>query len=420
MRPGKEERAKDDRIVSITDKVSWTGVLDYDIVTFDIIMQTDFGTTYNSYFIDAREKTVVEGVKAGFSDIHLGKLGRLTDLSEIKYIIADHTEPDHSGNISEILKAAPDATVVGSGNAIRYLSEIINKPFKSLVVKDGDTLDLGDRTLRFISAPNLHWPDTMFTYLVEDRILFTCDFFGAHYCSPDIYSDFSDDYLRSFKYYFDVILKPFSRFGLKAIDKIRSLEIDYICPGHGPVHHEYLKEVISMTRDYASGYIEQISVREIKNVLITFISAYGYTREMAEHIAAGISSDPRMNVILRDIETATLGDLESDMVTADAILIGSPTINQNTLLPVYKLFSVMNPLRDNSKPAGSFGSYGWSGEAVKIINGVLASLKLRVFDESALFKFSPGDRKAEELRSFGNKFADFIIAECSNKIKETF
>ena len=403
---------KDNRVIPVTQDVSWIGVLDYDIVTFDIVMTTEYGTTYNSYFINAGKKTIIEGAKASFSDVHTGKLRSLTDPSEIAYIVLDHTEPDHSGDIATLLEIAPDATVVGSGNAIKYVGDILNKPFRSLVVKDGDTLDLGNKTLRFISAPNLHWPDSMFTYLVEDKILFTCDFFGAHYCSEDMFTDFSEDYLKSFRYYFDVILKPFSRFGLRAIEKIQGLEINAICPGHGPIHNTNIEEVISMTADYAGRYLALTAVREIKNVLITYVSAYGYTKTMAERIAEGVNNVPGVSSTLMDIENVPLGELESELVIADAILIGSPTINQNTLLPVYRLFSVINPLRDRAKIAGSFGSYGWSGEAPRIIIESLRNLKLRIYEDVTLQKFFPGGEKAEVLREYGQKFAEYLIAEC--------
>ena len=228
----------DERLIKITDDVTWMGVLDYDIKTFDIVMHTDYGTTYNSFFINAEKKAIVEVAKEKFRDNYFSKLRSLTNPEEIEYIILDHTEPDHSGSLKVLLDMAPSATVVGSGNAIRYLEDIVNLPFRSLVVKDGDTLDLGNKTLKFIGAPNLHWPDSIYTYLVEDKVLFTCDSFGAHYCTPDIFSEFTEEYLSAFKYYFDVILKPYSKFMLKAIDKIQNLDIDYICTGHGPVHHD--------------------------------------------------------------------------------------------------------------------------------------------------------------------------------------
>lgn len=405
----------DNRVIDVTRDVKWIGVLDYDIVTFDIVMQTEYGTTYNSYFIDAEKKAIVEASKEKFSDVHIKKLRSVVDPSEIQFIILDHTEPDHSGNITALLDIAPSAVVVGSGTAIKYLHDIVNRPFNSKVVRDGDTLDLGNKTLKFISAPNLHWPDSMFTYLVEDRILFTCDFFGAHYCSEGMFNDLSADYLESFRYYFDIILKPFSRFALKAIEKIRPIDIDIICPGHGPIHRNNWKTIVDLTERYAEDYMKLTSLRTVKNVLITYVSAYGYTRQMAEHIAAGIRETENISVTLLDIENIPPGELESEIVISDAILVGSPTINQNTLLPVYKLFSLINPLRDRSKIGGSFGSYGWSGEAPKIISDTLRNLKLRVFDDSATLKFSPGENEISALMEFGKRFAAFVNEGCEDQ-----
>src|SRR5450759_3252884 len=208
----------ENKVTDITGDVKWIGVLDYDIKTFDIVMHTEYGTTYNSYFINAEKKTIIEVAKEKFFDIYIEKLRSVTNPEDIKYIILDHTEPDHSGSLKLLLSLAPSAIVVGSGNAIRYLEDIVNIPFKSLIVKDGDILDLGNKTLRFLSAPNLHWPDSILTLLVEDKVLFTCDVFGAHYCSPQMYSAFGAQYTEAFKYYFDIIMRPFSRFMLKAIE----------------------------------------------------------------------------------------------------------------------------------------------------------------------------------------------------------
>jgi flavorubredoxin len=415
MKKNGDTTRKDDRVLDITRDVKWIGVLDYDIITFDIVMQTEYGTTYNSYLINSEKKAIIEASKEKFSEIHIGKLRSLIDPAELKYIVLDHTEPDHSGNIAGLLELAPDAMIVGSGNAIRYLSDMINKPFNSLIVKDGDTLDLGNKSLKFISAPNLHWPDTMFTYLVEDKVLFTCDVFGAHYCSDEMVNDFSDDYLKSFKYYFDVILRPFSRFALKAIEKIRPLDINIICPGHGPIHRENWREIVDLTSAYADKYVELTAEKVIKRVLITYVSAYGFTKMMAQQIAQGIQEACRMDVIIKDIENIPPGELESEIVLADALLVGSPTINQNTLLPVYKLFSLINPLRDKSKIAGAFGSYGWSGEAPKIILENLRNLKLKVFDDTAAVKFLPGNDKVFSVKDWGRRFAEFINLQCKEK-----
>jgi flavorubredoxin len=402
----------DDKIINITPDVSWIGVLDYDIRTFDIVMHTEYGTTYNSYFVNAEKKTIIEVAKEKFTDIYLEKLRKVTNPEEIRYIVLDHTEPDHSGSLRALLSLAPSATVVGSGNAIRYLEDIVNVPFKSRVVKDGDTLDLGNKTLRFISAPNLHWPDSIYTLLVEDKVLFTCDSFGAHYCSSEMFSDFSEKYAESFKYYFDVILKPFSRFLLKAIEKVKLLEIDYICPGHGPIHHENLGKAIEMSEEEVRNYLRLSADRDHRNILIAYVSAYGYTRAAAELIANGILETDNINVEIADIENIASGELESKIISADAILVGSPTINQNTLLPVYKLFALINPLRDRGKLGGAFGSIGWSGESPKIILENLRLLKLKIFEETAVFKFSPEGPKAELLKNFGRNFALTFLEGC--------
>lgn len=395
---------QDSKILDLSSDVKWIGILDRDIVTFDIVMETKYGTTYNSYFINAEKKTIVETTKALFWNTWLDKIKTVTDPSDIEYIVLDHTEPDHSGNLENLLRLAPDATVVGSGNAIRYLEDIVSVPFKSLKVKDGDTLDLGNKTLRFISAPNLHWPDTIYTWLEEDRILFTCDSFGAHFCTEEMFDDQVPDYHDSFRYYFDVILKPYSKFMLKAIEKIRPLDISVIATGHGPILRSEWKKYVDLSEKYAKEYLESTDSGE-KNILITYVSAYGYTKQMAGYIAEGIKeSDGSIRVETADIETMPLGEIDSLLTRCNALLVGSPTINQNTLLPVYKLLALINPIRDKGKPAASFGSYGWSGEAVRIIEDNLKNLKLRVTEGGLASKFYPHEGKIEELREFGRKF----------------
>ena len=404
----------DNKVIDITADVKWIGVLDYDIKTFDIVMNTEYGTTYNSYFINAEKKTIIEVAKEKFFDKYIEKLSSVTNPEEINYIILDHTEPDHSGSLKLLLNLAPSAIVVGSGNAIRYLEDIVNFPFKSLVVKDGDILDLGNKTLKFISAPNLHWPDSIYTYLVEEKVLFTCDSFGAHYCSTEMYSDFSEKYNESFRYYFDIIMKPFSRFMLKAIEKIKPLEMDFICPGHGPIHHKNLNSAIELSEKYALEYMKLSTDREHMNILITYVSAYGYTKEAAGYIAEGIRENKDLTVEIADIENISIEELDAKLVMADGILVGSPTINQNTLLPVYKLFALINPIRDKGKLGGAFGSYGWSGEAPKIILENLRVLKLKIFEETGMFKFYPGGCKEDVLKTFGRKFAKTFIEECGH------
>jgi NADH oxidase (H2O-forming) len=398
---------KDNKILKITKDVSWIGILDFDIVTFDVVMETEYGTTYNSYFINADKKVIVETAKEKFSDVYFNKIEQVVKYEDIDYIVLNHTEPDHSGSLAKLLKKAPQATVVGSGQAIKYLGEIVPQKFNSLIVKDGDTLDLGNKTLQFISAPNLHWPDSIYTYLPEDKVLFTCDSFGAHYCTEEMFDDFVDDYSDSFKYYFDVILKPFSKFMLKAIEKIKDLDIDIIATGHGPILRSTWKDKVEQSKKWAEEYVSKTDNNN-KKVLITYVSAYGYTREMGEHIADGIHKAGIENVELLDIEKIDLGELDSKIITSDAILVGCPTINQNILMPVYKMFAVINPIRDRGKFATAFGSYGWSGEGIKIMEASLKSLKLNVIQSPINMKFRPTNENIEELKEFGKAFGEKI------------
>ena len=397
-------------IIPLTNDVFWIGILDYDIVTFDVVMETRDGTTYNSFFINAGKKTIIDTAKETFKNEYLTKVQKVVNPAEIDYIIINHTEPDHSGNIRHLLEIAPNAIVYGSRQAINYLSEMIDKPFQSCFVKDGDILDLDGKTLRFISAPNLHWPDTIYTYLEEDKILFTCDSFGSHYCNELMFDDLVGDFSQSFKYYFDVILRPFSKFMINAIEKIKPLEIKTICPGHGPILRTRWKELLDKTSRYAEHYLADAKCEE-NNILIAYVSAYGYTRQMAELIARGISQvvDYKINIV--DIENILLGDLEELIVKSSSILIGSPTINQNTLLPVYKMFALLNPLRDKGKYAAAFGSYGWSGEAVKLIENHLKALKLDVVCEGISSRFHPHNEKSVQLIEFGKNFASKLIPD---------
>ena len=391
------------KVLPVNDTVSWVGVLDEDIVTFDIVMETQYGTTYNAYFINADKKVVIDTVKKTFQKDFIQKLNTLTDLAEIDYIICNHTEPDHSGSLTYLLDMAPNATVIGSGQALNYLSEMMGRPFKSMKVKDGDSLNLGNKTLRFIGASNLHWPDTIYTYLEEDKLLFTCDSFGSHYSDERMFDDLVGDFHEAFRYYFDVIIKPFSKFMLKAIDKIDALDISMICPGHGPILRSSWKEKIRLSAELASKFLESQNGNDSR-VLIAYVSAYGYTGEMAESIASGIRETGDIEVAVVDIENIALGELEEMIVQSGGLLIGSPTINRNTLLPVYRMFSVINPIRDKGKLAASFGSYGWSGEAVPLIEEHLKNMKLEIVQDGLATKFFPSEEQNEALKDFGRTF----------------
>lgn len=392
----------DDKILEVKPSVKWVGVLDYDIVTFDVVMNTDYGSTYNSYFIDADKKVIIDTTKETFWETYEKKVRAVTEPTDIDYIILNHTEPDHSGNLANLLNMAPKAKVVATASAIKYLHDLFEFDFESIVVKDGDTLDLGNKTLRFISAPNLHWPDTMYTYLEEDKILFSCDSFGCHFADARMFDSEVDDFSVAFRYYFDVIIKPFSRFMLNALEKIDPLEIDTICTGHGPILRENMKQMVELTRLWSQKFVLQ---PQKNKVFIPFVSAYKNTGRIAEEIARGIHSEGNTEVELMNIEHVSLGELEIKMIQSNAVIVGSPTINQNILLPIYKLFSVINPYRDHHKLAGAFGSYGWSGENRKLLELNLKALKFNYFGDGLFIKFSLSEEEKAQAFEYGLNFA---------------
>jgi flavorubredoxin len=396
----------DNRILPVTDDVKWIGVLDPGLVTFDIVMETKYGTTYNSFFINADKKTIVETTKVKFWPIYLEKIKQVVNPADIEYIIVDHTEPDHSGNVHNLLSIAPNATVVGSGNAIKFLRDQTGHDFKHMVVKHGDTLDLGNKKIHFIGAPNLHWPDTIYSWLEEDKVLFTCDSFGCHYCNENMYDDLSGDFDDAFTYYFDAILRPFSKYMLQAIDKIRPLDIKVICPGHGPILRSNWKKYVDLSHRFST---KAIAMPNEKSVLIAYVSAYENTTLLAQKIADGLRESCDFNIDICDIENITYPKLEDKIAHCMGIIIGSPTINQNIVHQVYQIFAAINPIRDRGKLAGAFGSYGWSGEGVKIIESNLTNLKLKLFDRNVMVKFQPHEPEFEQCRLFGKSFAEKMI-----------
>ncbi len=393
----------ENKIIDVTKDIKWIGAFHPDLATFDVVMETKYGTTYNSYFINADKKAIVETVKEKFHNEYIEKIKQLTDPAEIEYIIVNHTEPDHSGSLKHLLEVAPNATVIGTRSAIRFLKEMINENFKHQIVKGGDVLDLGNKKLTFIDAPFLHWPDSMYTYLEEDNVLFTCDSFGCHYCDKNerLFNDEVGDFSDAYKYYFDVIISPFSKYLLEAIDRIKDLKIDILAVGHGPIIRENVFEYIDTCHKWAT---EKVNSNVKGRVFIPYVSAYGYTKKIAEAIALGVEEEGLI-ADLCDIEDIYLGELETRVEISNAIIIGSPTINQNTLPPIYKLFSVLSPVTNRGKLAGAFGSYGWSGEAVDIIENHLKVMKFKIFEKGLKINFLPSEEIFAQCKDYGRAFA---------------
>ena len=398
------------RSYKIQEDLLWVGALDPKLRVFDIIMHTPYGTTYNSYVVSGNEKIAIfETVKYEFFDEYVERLKDANiDFSKIDYLVVSHTEPDHAGSVEKMIELCPNITVVASPVAIKYLEKVTNKNFKHIKVSDKSELSLGDKTLKFISAPFLHWPDTIYTYIEEMNTLITCDSFVAHYSTNNIFDDLvesKEDYMDALKYYYDCIFGPFKPYVLKAINKIKDLKLDYVCPGHGPVLRTDIEKVISLYKEWSSP----AGKNEIPKVVVCYVSAYGYTANLAEEIAQAISKDGDIEIKMYDVIRFDKNEILNEISSADGILFGTPTINSDMLEPIRDLLTNLNPIVHGGKIAGAFGSYGWSGEGVPNTESRLKELKMNLLTPSLKINFKPSEKELDEAYEFGRAFREKVL-----------
>ncbi len=393
------------KAVKVTDKVYWVGVQNPDLRVFDVIMRTDWGTSYNSYLIRGSGKTaLIDAVKDAFGEEQLARIKDVCDPATIDYIICNHTEPDHSGSLARLLDTAPGAKVVCSKPASVFLKEIVNRELDFIIAEDGMEIDLGGLTLRFISAPFLHWPDSIFTYVKEEEFISTGDVFGFHFSADNIFDDLTPltgEMIESQKYYYDVIMSPFAPYVLKAVDKIKDLPIKIIGPSHGPVLRAEPWAAVRRYKEWA-----QPVVNDPKKLFICYVSCYGYTKQLAQKIyesaqAAGLS------VELADISEIGAESAAERIHAADAFAIGSPTLNRDALKPAWDVLTSLCPMIVKGKKAVVFGSFGWSGEAAKYMEQRLKNLEVNVV-ASATAKLKPNEKELENAKEAGRILAEAI------------
>lgn len=391
------------KILKLRDNFYWTGIVDDNLRVFDIIMYTEFGTTYNSYVMKAGDKTILfETAKAKFFDDYIEKLKEIVDINKIDYLVVNHTEPDHAGSVERLLDLNPQLKIIATGCAVGFLKEIVNRDFCAITVKDNQRMKIGDKTLRFLSVPNLHWPDTMYTYVEEEQILVTCDSFGSHYGFHDVLLSKVTDwegYMRATKYYFDCIIGPFKSYMQKALGRVRELDISMICTGHGPVIDSKIDFILNTYEQWCTV----INPNKKKTVVIPYVSAYGYTAQLAEKISEGIKDSGDIDVRTYDMVTADQAKVLEELGFADGILFGTPTIVGEALKPIWDLTTSIFAGTHGGKLASAFGSYGWSGEGVLHIMERLKQLKMKT-TESFRVRFKPGENNLIDAYNYGYNF----------------
>ena len=366
----------------IKNSVYYCGLNDCERKIFDELIPLEHGTTYNSYLVKGSEKiALIDTMYPKKTNLYLKNLDE-NNITKIDYIIANHGEQDHSGSIPALLEKYPEAVVVTNAVCKNNIIEMLHvDESKIRVVKNDDELSLGDKTLRFMIAPGVHWPDTMFTYLVEDNLLCTCDFLGAHYTfkEDEIFAPDSKELEHSAKRYYAEIMMPFRGVCKKYTQQVKDLNPDMILPSHGPIYKNP-KFILDLYSDWTAD--------EGKNlVLLPYVSMYGSTEEMVDYLveklnAKGIKTEKF------DIVTGDLGDLSMGLVDASAIILGSSMVLASPHPMAANVAYLANLLRPKAKIASFVGSYGWGGNLFGKLSEMLSGLKLDVI-EPLLVKGKP-------------------------------
>jgi flavorubredoxin len=376
----------------------YVGVVDHALKVFDVAVLTDYGTSYNSYLLKTKEGAIVfEGCKEKYEDEYLQHLESLVSLKEIKYIFVTHTEPDHSGAIKKLLELNPAITVVASYAALMNLDKIVRRSFKKIQMQPNGSLAIGGYHFQFVSGLLLHWPDVMFTYIKELKVLVSCDAFGAHYASDAILLSKEPDkaaYHKALVYYYEHIMGPFAAYVKQACDRVDALDIAMICPGHGPVVDEKIKEQIQTYRDLAES---MLPVNDPNHVTIVYASAYGYTRVMAQYLRDRFLKDGK-KVSFYEIDALNYATSKpaiiKDIYSSGLVLLGSPTLVGDAICLFYDILASIYWTVGQGKKASAFGDFGWSGEAVNNLSERFRQLKFTVI---------PGFRTNFALDEVGEK-----------------
>ena len=407
--------------VELRPNLYWIGAMDPHLRSFDIILKTANGTTYNSYLVRGSEGVaVIDTVKESFQQEFFSRLEGVADYAEIRYIVLNHLEPDHSGALPELMRRAPQAQLYISVRATSMLKALL-KPkqgaFDYTPVRDGDQLSLGNRTLRFLHTPFLHWPDTQCTYLVEEKALFSGDVFGCHYCDNRLFNDKVGDFRFSFDYYYAHIMRPFKKYVLAALKQIEPLPLTLVAPAHGPILRDRPRRYVARYRELSSpGFMAEMTEQE-RSLIIFYMSAYGSTARMAQAIYGGADEVDGVRVSLYDLEGGEGGPFVDLIEQADAIAFGSPTINGDAVKPIWDLLSSLAVINLSDKVGAAFGSYGWSGEAIRMIEDRLRGLKMRVPEGGMRVKLIPTEEELAECREFGRRIAGALVGEGESKGK---
>jgi flavorubredoxin len=357
-------------VVKLSENVYWVGSRDWNRRVFDALIPLPKGTSYNAYLVIGDEGSVlIDTVNPGFEKELEEKVRSLIDPETIRYIVMNHAEPDHAGAIPYMMKIASKAKLITSRRGVKMAQVFYHIPGDRMkVVSDQETLSLGGRTLRFIEAPMLHWPETMFTYLQEEGILFPCDFFGSH-LAGGVYDEEVEDLTVHAQRYWGEIMMPYRGMALKALEKLKGLDIMMIAPSHGPIYRNP-ERILQAYRRWASGETK-------RKATVAYVSMWGSTEKMVQQMVETLASED-IEIALYNLAVTDIGDLTKDLVDSKALVLGAPTVLSGAHpLAIYAAYFV-RALQPPTKFVALLTSYGWGGGAIKQIQEILGQLKVEV------------------------------------------
>lgn len=386
-------------VVKLADGVYWVGVKDWNRRIFDALITLPKGTSYNAYLIMGDgSNALIDTVNPGFEEDLHAKIRMITNPKDINYVIMNHAEPDHGGAIPYMMKIAPDAKLVTTGRGAKLAQTFYGVPQERIkTVVDGETLSLGGKRLRFIEAPMLHWPETMFTYVEEDGILFPCDFFGSH-LAMGVYNDEVEDLLVHAQRYWAEIMMPFRVMAQKALEKLKPLNIQMIAPSHGPIHRN--------PKPILEAYVKWAGGETKPKATMVYVSMWGNTENMINQIAEILASEG-IELAIHNLALSDVGDIAGDLADSRAIVIGAPTVLGGAHpLTVYAAYLV-KVLRPPAKFAMLLGSYGWGAAAIKHIQEILGQLNIEVVGALEV-NGPPTEEAKKQLAELGKKLSEKI------------
>jgi flavorubredoxin len=388
--------------IEIKKDIYWVGGIDWDIRNFHGY-STKRGTTYNSYLIIDKKITLVDTVKHYLFDEMVSRIKEIIDPSKIDYIISNHVEMDHSGSILKILEICPNATVITSTRGEKGLKRHYKKDLNFKLVKSGDTLNIGKRTLHFVEVPMVHWPDSMVTYIPSDKLLLPNDAFGQHIASSERFDDEIEWGIlkeEAAKYYANIVM-PYGSQVEKALEALGGLDIDMIGPSHGVIWRSKIPKILKEYTKWAKYETEN-------KALIIYDSMWGSTEKIAYSLREGIE-EMGINATMRNLKNTHISDVITDVISSKMIVLGTPTLN-NTMLPSMGGFlTYLKGLRPKNRLGFVFGSYGWGGQAIGEVEKILKELSWDMPVESINLNYIPDEKELEDVKKVGIKLGKYLM-----------